>query len=178
MPAWLKLAYRMGKIGAIKIAIGYTMLLQAGMFFVTDPGNVALFWSYTFMAGLAFGAPTLLHSMMADLTEFDESKTGQKRAGMYFALLATINKLGGASAVGLTLTLADRVFNFSPAPQIRPRLSKGCWLFFASRRRQPLRSPTYLCIDIPWTRKRRLKLSSSYQIKHEISPPQKCSPCE
>ena len=56
MPAWLKLAYRMGKIGAIKIAIGYTMLLQAGMFFVTDPGNVALFWSYTFMAGLAFGA--------------------------------------------------------------------------------------------------------------------------
>ena len=38
MPAWLKLAYRMGKIGAIKIAIGYTMLLQAGMFFVTDPG--------------------------------------------------------------------------------------------------------------------------------------------
>ena len=116
--------------------------------------------------------------MMADLTEFDESKTGQKRAGMYFALLATINKLGGASAVGLTLTLADRVFNFSPAPQIRPRLSRVAGYFLLRAGDSHLRSPTYLCIDIPWTRKRRLKLSSSYQIKHEISPPQKCSPCE
>ena len=68
MPVWLKLAYRMGKVGAIKLAVGYTMVLQSGLFFVTEPGNVALFWSYTCMAGLAFGAgPTLLHSMMADL---------------------------------------------------------------------------------------------------------------
>ena len=131
MPAWLKLAYRMGKVGAIKIAIGYTMLLQAGLFFVTDPGNVALFWSYTFLAGLAFGAgPTLLHSMMADLTDLDESRTGQKRAGMYFALLATINKLGGASAVGLTLTLADRLFNFTPGSDNSPEAIQGLLLIF------------------------------------------------
>ena len=131
MPAWLKLAYRMGKVGAIKIAIGYTMLLQAGLFFATDPGNVALFWSYTFLAGLAFGAgPTLLHSMMADLTDLDESKTGQKRAGMYFALLATINKLGGASAVGLTLTLADRLFNFTPGSDNSPEAIQGLLLIF------------------------------------------------
>ena len=131
MPAWLKLAYRMGKVGAIKIAIGYTLLLQAGLFFVTDPGNVPLFWSYTFMAGLAFGAgPTLLHSMMADLTDIDESKTGQKRAGMYFALLATINKLGGASAVGLTLTAADRLFNFSPGSDNSPEAIQGLLLIF------------------------------------------------
>ena len=131
MPAWLKLAYRMGKVGAIKIAIGYTMLLQAGLFFATDPGNVPLFWSYTFLAGLAFGAgPTLLHSMMADLTDLDESKTGQKRAGMYFALLATINKLGGASAVGLTLTLADRLFNFTPGSDNSPEAIQGLLLIF------------------------------------------------
>ena len=115
MPVWLKFAYRMGKVGAIKLGVGYTMVLQGGLFFVTEPGNVALFWSYTFLAGLAFGAgPTLLHSMMADLTDIDELKTGQKRAGMYFALLATINKLGGAVAVGVTLTAADKLFNFTP----------------------------------------------------------------
>ena len=83
------------------------------------------------MAGLAFGAgPTLLHSMMADLTEVDEAKTGQKRAGMYFALLATINKLGGASAVGLTLTLADRVFNFSPGSANSPEAIQGLLIIF------------------------------------------------
>ena len=131
MPAWLKLAYRMGKVGAIRMAIGYTMLLQAGLFFVTDPGNIPLFWGYTFLAGLAFGAgPTLLHSMMADLTDIDESKTGQKRAGMYFALLATVNKLGGASAVGLTLTLADRLFGFTPGLENSPEAIQGLLVIF------------------------------------------------
>lgn len=131
MPAWLKLAYRMGKVGAIRVAIGYTMLLQAGLFFVTDPGNVPLFWGYTFLAGLAFGAgPTLLHSMMADLTDIDESKTGQKRAGVYFALLATVNKLGGASAVGLTLTLADRLFDFTPGAENSPEAIQGLLVIF------------------------------------------------
>ena len=131
MPAWLKLAYRMGKVGAIRMAIGYTMLLQAGLFFVTDPGNIPLFWGYTFLAGLAFGAgPTLLHSMMADLTDIDESKTGQKRAGMYFALLATVNKLGGASAVGLTLTLADRLFGFTPGLENSPEAIQGLIVIF------------------------------------------------
>ena len=131
MPAWLKLAYRMGKVGAIRMAIGYTMLLQAGLFFVTDPGNVPLFWGYTFLAGLAFGAgPTLLHSMMADLTDIDETKTGQKRAGMYFALLATVNKLGGASAVGLTLTLADRLFDFTPGAENSPEAIQGLLVIF------------------------------------------------
>lgn len=131
MPAWLKLAYRMGKVGAIKLAMGYTMVLQSGLFFVTEPGNVILFWSYTFLAGLAFGAtPTLLHSMMADLTDIDELKTGQKRAGMYFALLATINKLGGAVAVGVTLTAADKLFNFTPGAANSQAAIDGLLLIF------------------------------------------------
>ena len=131
MPVWLKFAYRMGKVGAIKLAVGYTMVLQGGLFFVTEPGNVALFWSYTFLAGLAFGAgPTLLHSMMADLTDIDELKTGQKRAGMYFALLATINKLGGAVAIGVTLTAADKLFNFTPGAANSQTAIDGLLLIF------------------------------------------------
>ena len=131
MPVWLKFAYRMGKVGAIKLAVGYTMVLQGGLFFVTEPGNVVLFWSYTFLAGLAFGAgPTLLHSMMADLTDIDELKTGQKRAGMYFALLATINKLGGAVAVGITLTAADKLFNFTPGAANSQTAIDGLLLIF------------------------------------------------
>ena len=131
MPMWLKFAYSIGKVGAIKLAVGYTMVLHSGLFFVTEPGNVALFWSYTFLAGLAFGAgPTLLHSMMADLTDIDELKTGQKRAGMYFALLATINKLGGAVAVGVTLTAADKLFNFTPGAANSQTAIDGLLLIF------------------------------------------------
>jgi GPH family glycoside/pentoside/hexuronide:cation symporter len=131
MPAWLKLTYRVGKVGAIKLAMGYTILLQSGLFFVAEPGNVGLFWSYTFLAGLAFGAtPTLLHSIMADLTDIDELKTGQKRAGMYFALLGTINKLGGALAVGFTLTTADTLFDFTPGAANSQTAIDGLLLIF------------------------------------------------
>ena len=131
MPAWLKLTYRVGKVGAIKLAMGYTMVLQSGLFFVTEPGNVGLFWSYTFLAGLAFGAtPTLLHSMMADLTDIDELKTEQKRAGMYFALLGTISKLGGALAVGFTLTAADTLFDFTPGAANSQTAIDGLLLIF------------------------------------------------
>ncbi|MCH1602689.1 MAG: MFS transporter [Luminiphilus sp.] len=131
MPAWLKLTYRVGKVGAIKLAMGYTIMLQSGLFFVAEPGNVGLFWSYTSLAGLAFGAtPTLLHSMMADLTDIDELKTGQKRAGMYFALLGTINKLGGALAVGFTLTTADTLFDFTPGAANSQTAIDGLLLIF------------------------------------------------
>ena len=131
MPAWLKLTYRVGKVGAIKLAMGYTIVLQSGLFFVAEPGNVGLFWSYTFLAGLAFGAtPTLLHSLMADLTDIDELKTGQKRAGMYFALLGTINKLGGALAVGFTLTTADTLFDFAPGAANSQTAIDGLLLIF------------------------------------------------
>ena len=68
--------------------------------------------------------------MMADLTDIDELKTGQKRAGMYFALLATINKLGGAVAVGVTLTAADKLFNFTPGAANSQAAIDGLLLIF------------------------------------------------
>ena len=162
MPVWLKFAYRMGKMGAIKLAVGYTMVLQGGLFFVTEPGNVALFWSYTFLAGLAFGAgPTLLHSMMADLTDIDELKTGQKRAGMYFALLATINKLGGAVAVGVTLTAADKLFNFTPGAANSQTAIDGLLLIFCFAPAAAL-ALTYLPLyRYPLTKEKHAEIRSS-----------------
>ena len=81
------------------------------------PGNVVLFWGYTLIYGVAFGAaPALLRSMMADLTDADELSTGSKRPGLFFALLTTTNKLGGALAVGAVLTIVEVVFDFSPGP--------------------------------------------------------------
>ena len=162
MPVWLKFAYRMGKVGAIKLAVGYTMVLQGGLFFVTEPGNVALFWSYTFLAGLAFGAgPTLLHSMMADLTDIDELKTGQKRAGMYFALLATINKLGGAVAVGVTLTAADKLFSFTPGAANSQTAIDGLLLIFCFAPAAAL-ALTYLPLyRYPLTKEKHAEIRSS-----------------
>ena len=71
--------------------------------------------TFTIMYGIAFGAaPTLLRSMMADLTDEDELRQGNKRAGLFFALLTTTNKLGSALGVGVSFAVLELVFGFVP----------------------------------------------------------------
>jgi Na+/melibiose symporter-like transporter len=89
-------------------------------------------WGFTIAFGLAFGAaPTLLRSMMADLTDEDELKSGQKRAGLYFALLTTTNKLGAALGVGLSFTILDWAFGFVPGTQNDHAALDGLLLTYA-----------------------------------------------
>ncbi len=113
MPLWMKLAIVLGKDRAIKVALWYGILAKLIIFAIADPGNVVMFWTYTFFTGVAFGAaPTLLRSMMADLTDVDELESGQKRTGVFFALLNTIDKLGSAIAVGVVFVVLERVVGF------------------------------------------------------------------
>jgi Na+/melibiose symporter-like transporter len=46
-------------------------------------------------------APFLFRSIMADVADQDEAQSGQARAGLFFALLASTNKLGLAFALGI-----------------------------------------------------------------------------
>ena len=90
-------------------------MVQSGLFILAEPGNVAMFWGYTFFYGVAYGAvPPLLRSMMADVTDVDELQTGTKRCLQVFRLvLTTVNKLGGAVAVGVAhLPRETLVFGF------------------------------------------------------------------
>ena len=115
MPMWLNLAYRVGKDTALKIALVYAVVINLGLLLVAEEGNVAVLWGFTIAFGVAFGAaPTLLRSMMADLTDEDTLRTGQQRAGLFFALLTTTNKLGAALAVGASFAILEIVFDFVP----------------------------------------------------------------
>lgn len=115
MPMWLNLAYRVGKDTALKIALVYAVVINLGLLLVAEEGNVAVLWGFTIAFGVAFGAaPTLLRSMMADLTDEDTLRTGQQRAGLFFALLTTTNKLGAALAVGASFAILEVVFDFVP----------------------------------------------------------------
>jgi Na+/melibiose symporter-like transporter len=133
MPLWLKLAYAVGKDRAIRIALLYGITLKVLLFFFAEAGNVPLFWTYTFLYGAAFGAaPTLLRSMMADLTDVDELETGRKRAGLFFALLTTTNKLGSALAVGVVLTVVELGFGFSPSGENSQAAVDGLLLVYCT----------------------------------------------
>lgn len=115
MPLWMKLAYKVGKDVAIKIALIYGALMVFLLLFYAEPGNAFRLWAFTILYGVAYGAtPTLLRSMMADLTDYDEWRVGTKRAGLYFALLTTTNKLGAAIAVGASFMALEWFFGFMP----------------------------------------------------------------
>lgn len=115
MPLWLKLAYRVGKDTALKIALVYGGGVMLALVAVAEPGNVPALWAFTILYGIAFGAaPTLLRSMMADLTDDDELRTGRKRSGLFFALLTTTNKLGGALSVGVGFAILEELVGFQP----------------------------------------------------------------
>jgi Na+/melibiose symporter-like transporter len=117
MPLWLKLAYRVGKDTALKIALLYGSGVMFALVVLAEPGNVPVLWAFTILYGIAFGAaPTLLRSMMADLTDDDELRSGRKRSGLFFALLTTTNKLGHALAVGVSFAILEEVVGFAPGP--------------------------------------------------------------
>ena len=126
MPVWMKLAISQGKERAIKVALVYGVVAKVGIFFVAEPGNVALFWTYTLLTGVAFGAsPTLLRSMMADIVDVDELESGQKRAGLFFALLNTIDKLGSAIAVGLIFFILEQLVGFQAGEDNAAEVMQG-----------------------------------------------------
>lgn len=115
MPLWMKAAYKFGKDNALKAALGYVVVINLALIPFAEPGNVAVLWLFTISFGMAFGAPPmLLRSMMADLTDEDELRNGQKRPGLFFALLTTTDKVGAALGVGLSFTILEMAFGFEP----------------------------------------------------------------
>ncbi|MBL6686934.1 MAG: MFS transporter [Pseudomonadales bacterium] len=115
MPGWMRLAVRYGKAVVLKVALVYGALINLLLIIFAEPGNAFVLWAFTISYGIAFGAaPTLLRTMMADLTDLDEVSSGEKRAGLFFAMLTTTNKLGAAIAVGLSFAVLEAVVGFQP----------------------------------------------------------------
>ena len=117
MPFWLKLATRFGKDLTIILSLVICVAMHLYLFFVAAPGNTVGIWVYTVAYGIVFGAPpTLLRSMMADITDVDELQTGSKRAGLFYALMGTTSKFGSSLAVGVTFVFIQLVYGFQPGP--------------------------------------------------------------
>jgi Na+/melibiose symporter-like transporter len=133
MPLWLKLAYRVGKDNAMKIALLYMTVINLALIPLAEEGNVIVLWSFTILYGAAFGAPpTLIRSMMADLTDDDELRSGQARPGLFFALLTTTNKLGAAFAVGISFWTLELAFKFVPRADNTPEALEGLLITYCA----------------------------------------------
>lgn len=172
MPLWLKLAYRVGKDAALKVALVYGGCMMLALVLLAEAGNVAVLWTFTVMYGVAFGAaPTLLRSMMADLTDQDELISGQKRSGLFFALLTTSNKLGGALAVGVSFLILERLVGFEPGADNSPAVLDGLLWTYVLGTSAGLLAAYVALIRYPLTRARHEAIRRALESRPDADSP-------
>jgi GPH family glycoside/pentoside/hexuronide:cation symporter len=111
-PIWMRLARRYGK----KQLWLFSMVLSAvtfGAFFtITEPGP--MIWVLSFMLGVAGGCgPVVAPSIKADIIDYDEYLTGERKEGAYLAVWNLVRK-GAASVTALITGLALQYAGFEP----------------------------------------------------------------
>jgi GPH family glycoside/pentoside/hexuronide:cation symporter len=103
---WSAVSRRIGKKAVYMIGMLFWIGVQAFLFFV-QPGQVALAIALAVLAGVGVATAYLIPwSMMPDVIELDELRTGQRREGIFYGFMVFLQKLGlalGLFLVGLAL---------------------------------------------------------------------------
>ena len=106
IPLWVWVARRLDKRRAFLLGTASWVMVLAGLFFV-GPEQVGLAYALAALAGSGIATAYVLPwSMVPDIIEYDELRTGQRREGSYYAFASFFQKLatGGALwAMGLAL---------------------------------------------------------------------------
>jgi GPH family glycoside/pentoside/hexuronide:cation symporter len=119
IPVWVRISRSAGTRNTWLAA----MLLAAGAFggmFTVGPGDVVLLVALLALAGSAMGCGSVLSSsILADLIDADERRTGERKEGVYSASMAFALKAGtslATAASGVVLTAAGFEPNVEQSP--------------------------------------------------------------
>ena len=105
LPAWVLLARRIGKKWAWIASMAINTGAFVGVFFL-GPGDAPIYGVLVFFSGIGLGATIALPSaMQADVIDYDELLTGERREGQYIGLWSISKKLAAALGVGLSLSI-------------------------------------------------------------------------
>lgn len=105
---WSAVSRRIGKKAVYIIGMLFWIGVQAVLFFV-QPGQITLALTLAVLAGVGVATAYLVPwSMMPDVIELDELRTGQRREGIFYGFMVLLEKVGlalGLFLVGLALEL-------------------------------------------------------------------------
>jgi len=105
LPAWVLLSKRIGKKWSWIASMAINTGSFVGVFFL-GPGDAPVYGVLVFFSGIGLGATIALPSaMQADVIDYDELLTGERREGQYIGLWSIARKLAAALGVGLSLSL-------------------------------------------------------------------------
>ncbi len=108
--AWTRLSAHLGKRAMYLIGAGFWLISQAGLFFL-QPGQERFMIALALLAGVGVSATAYLGpwSMLPDVIDLDELHTGERREGIFYALMVFLQKVG----LGLGLFFLGQVLEWS-----------------------------------------------------------------
>jgi GPH family glycoside/pentoside/hexuronide:cation symporter len=108
VPVWLPLTRRFGKKRLWLFSMSLTAFSFGGMFFLQE-GSIYLISSLAVLGGTAASCGAMVGpSIQADVIDYDEYMTGQRKEGAYFAAWNFVFK----SATGITIMITGWVLQF------------------------------------------------------------------
>ncbi|MDJ0844627.1 MFS transporter [Crocosphaera sp.] len=112
MVVWSYLSRRLGKKVIYLMGIPFTIVAELGLFLL-QPGQVILMYLIAIVAGIGIATAYIVPwSMLPDVVDLDQLKTGERREGIFFALVVQLQKIGIAVAlfvVGKILDIAGYI---------------------------------------------------------------------
>lgn len=104
---WSRVSEKVGKKAVYFMGMGLWIIAQAGLFFI-QPGQVVLMYVLGVVAGFGVSTAYLIPwSMIPDVMELDELRTGQRREGIFYGFMVLLQKIGLALALFLVLKGLD-----------------------------------------------------------------------
>ena len=117
LPLWNRLSVRLGKRATWGVAIALATVSSLGCAWL-DEGRVAWFSAILVLGGMSFGNYlSLPPSIVADLIDYDEARTGRRREANYFAIWAFVTKCGNAITAFAALQILEQVGYRPGVPQ-------------------------------------------------------------
>jgi GPH family glycoside/pentoside/hexuronide:cation symporter len=105
LPGWIVIARRTEKKAAWLASMAVNTGAFIGVFFL-GPGDAVIYGVLVFLSGIGFGATLAIPSaIQADVIDYDELLTGERREGQYIGLWSIAKKLAAAVGVGAGLSI-------------------------------------------------------------------------
>ncbi len=101
IPVWVRLSRRLGKVACWRLSVTLTLVVHAA-FFVASEGDAPWLLLGIFFAGASAACSGVVApSLLADVVDGDEARTGERKEGVFFAAWTFVEK----SAIGVKFLL-------------------------------------------------------------------------
>ncbi len=129
LPIWLRVAQRSDKRTIFMAGAGWWAAACGFMLLAPSDWPRVVIFAVAAVAGAGYAAADMIPwSMLGEVVDEDELRTGQRREGIYFGLFTFLRKLAGAGGVALAFVVLDVVGFQQEGPQNEETLAAIRWL--------------------------------------------------